>query len=75
MVYGRWDATVKGLNREHASWFEIKDENGELTGRFVGIEGSARPLKEVRLDGNELCFRLPPQYEKHAGDLVFKGKF
>ena len=37
MVYGRWDATVKGLDREYASWFEIKDEDGELTGRFVGI--------------------------------------
>lgn len=75
MVQGRWDATVKGLDREYASWFEIKDENGELTGRFVGIEGSARRLTEVRFDGNELYFRIPPQFEKHAGDLVFKGKF
>jgi hypothetical protein len=75
MVYGRWDTTVKGLDREYASWFEIKDENGELTGRFVGIEGSARPLKEVRFNGKELYFRLPPQFEKHTEDLVFKGKF
>jgi hypothetical protein len=75
MTHGRWDTTVKGLNREYTSWFEIKDENGKLTGRFVGIEGSARLMTEVRFNGNELYFRLPPQYEKHAGDLVFKGKF
>ena len=74
MIYGRWDVIVKGLRREHASWFEFTDEGGELKGRFVGIEGSARPMTEVRFEGDELYFRLPPQYEKHKGDLVFNGR-
>lgn len=59
-------------DRDYASWFEIFDD-GSLSGRFVGIEGSARPMTEVRFDDNELYFRLPPQYEKREGDLVFKG--
>jgi len=74
MISGRWDATVQGLRKEHASWFEFTDEEGELTGRFVGIEGSARPMAEVSFEGDELYFRLPPQYEKHKGDLIFRGR-
>ena len=74
MIYGRWDVTVQGLRREYASWFEFTDEGGELRGRFVGIEGSARPMTEVRFEGDELFFRLPPQYEKHTGDLIFRGR-
>ena len=70
VIEGRWDAVVQLTDRDYASWFEIKD-NGELSGRFVGIEGSARPMTEVRFKDNELFFRLPPQYEKRETDLIF----
>ncbi len=72
MITGRWDAVVKLHDRDYASWFEIVDNDG-LSGRFVGIEGNARPMTEVRFEENELFFRLPPQYEKREGDLIFKG--
>ena len=74
MICGRWDVTVHGLQREYASWFEFTDEEGILKGRFVGIEGSVRPMTEVSHKGDEFTFRLPPQYEKHKGDLIFKGR-
>ena len=73
MITGRWDAVVKLRDRYYASWFEIVDD-GELSGRFVGIEGSARPMTELRFNGNALYFSLPPQYEKREGLLIFKGK-
>jgi len=72
MIEGRWDAIVKLADRDYASWFEINN-NGALSGRFVGIEGSARPITEVTFKENELYFRLPPQYEKRDFDLIFKG--
>lgn len=72
MITGRWDAVVKLYDRDYASWFEIVDD-GELSGTFVGIEGNARPMTEVRFEENKLYFRLPPQYEKREDDLVFKG--
>ena len=72
MITGRWDADVKLHDRDYASWFEILD-NGGLSGRFVGIEGNARPMTEVCFEDNELYFRLPPQYENREGDLIFKG--
>jgi len=70
-IHGRWDAVVRLSDRDYASWFEINAD--VISGRFVGIEGSARPMTEVRFEDNELYFRLPPQYEKREGDLIFKG--
>jgi len=72
VIEGRWDAVVKLIDRDYASWFEIVDD-GALSGSFVGIEGSARPMTEVHFRENELYFRLPPQYEKRDFDLIFKG--
>ena len=71
-INGRWDAIVRLSDRDYASWFEINDD-GVISGRFVGIEGSARPMTEARFEDNELYFSLPPQYEKREGDLIFKG--
>jgi len=64
----------RASGREYASWFEFTVEGGELAGRFVGIEGSARPMAEVCFEGDKLFFRLPPQYERHKGDLIFRGR-
>jgi len=46
LITGRWDAIVHLRDRGYASWFEIRDNNG-LSGRFVGIEGSARHMTEL----------------------------
>jgi hypothetical protein len=73
MISGSWDENVKLRDRDYASWFEIVDY-GVLSGRFVGIEGSARPMTELRFQDNEFYFSLPPQYEKREGLLIFKGK-
>jgi hypothetical protein len=73
-IYGRWDVTVRGLNGYYPSWFEFTDEGGELMGRFVGRVGSARPMTEVKREADEFYFQLPPQYEKHEGDQMFRGR-
>lgn len=73
VITGRWDAVVHLSDRDYASWFEIKAQ-GELSGRFVGIEGSARPMTEISYEEDRLYFRLPPQYEKRDFDLEFIGK-
>jgi hypothetical protein len=74
MITGRWDSIIRKGPREYAAWFEIFEDKGEYKGRYVGIEGSQRPMREVYYKNKELYFRLPPQYEKHSGDLVFKGR-
>lgn len=73
-IFGRWDVTVQGQQGEYASWFEFFQNNGKLSGRFVGIQGSARPMEVIRYQDKTLYFHLAPQYEKHEGNLIFKGK-
>ncbi|MCW4040380.1 MAG: DUF1080 domain-containing protein [Candidatus Bathyarchaeota archaeon] len=73
MVIGRWDVTIHGHQGPYAAWFEITQVNGKLGGRYVGIEGSARPIETIHYEAQELSFQLPPQYEKHKGNLIFTG--
>ena len=71
---GRWDVTIKTETEEFPSWFEISREGTQFKGRFVGREGSARPIDKLVISGDQLEFSLPKQYEKRADDLTFKGK-
>ncbi|MFQ5708913.1 MAG: DUF1080 domain-containing protein, partial [bacterium] len=73
-VLGRWDVTVYDIQGVYPSWFEIKETNGELNGRFVGRVGSARPIRYIHFDGDQLYLSLPRQYEKPMEDLLFVGK-
>ena len=72
---GRWDVTVDDPRGRYPSWFEIDQQDGQWSGRFVGQFGSARPIAQITVEGNQLSFRLPPQYEQHKSDLVFEGSW
>ena len=72
-ILGRWDVTVYDLFGVYPSWFEIEEKDGELSGRFVGRAGSARPIQYLHFDGERLHLSLPPQYEKPVEDLLFIG--
>jgi hypothetical protein len=71
---GRWDVTVKTEKAEYPSWFELSKDGTQFKGRFVGRDGSARPIARIVISGDQLEFSLPKQYEKRNDDLVFKGK-
>ena len=73
-VVGRWDVSVEDPGGAYPSWFEIQEQEGELSGRFVGRFGSARPIADIRFDGEQLRFTLPPQYERQTDDLLFIGR-
>lgn len=74
IILGRWDLTVYDIQGVYPSWFEIKEENGELNGQFVGRVGNARPIRYIHFDGNQLYLSLPRQYERPVEDLLFIGK-
>ncbi len=73
-ISGRWDLTIGEAKDAYPSWLEVTRKDGKLSGRFVGRVGSARPIKQIGIEGNILKFSLPPQYEKMPSDLVFEGK-
>jgi hypothetical protein len=70
-VIGRWDLTVQGLKRAYPSWLEVTLSGSRtLVGRFVGGDGSARPISRVDFKNGSLHFAIPPQWEKETSDLV-----
>jgi hypothetical protein len=73
-LLGRWDLTVQGPDGEYPSWFEIKRSGYRtLVGSYVGQFGSARPVAEVKFDGTELRFTVPPQWEASRSSIVVEG--
>lgn len=70
---GRWNLTLSYDGKEVPSWLEVSHSGlSTLVGRFVFLNGSARPISEVKLKNNEFSFSIPPQWEK-GDDLLFKG--
>ncbi|MEC9115791.1 MAG: DUF1080 domain-containing protein, partial [Planctomycetota bacterium] len=73
-LLSRWDISVEGKTGDYPSWLEVRKSGYKtLVGSFVGQFGSARPISEIRFDGEEMRFQIPPQWENRDRDLVFEG--
>ncbi len=73
-LIGRWDVTVEGPDAAYPSWFEVHQSGYRtLVGAYVGQFGSARPIADVRFDGEHLRFAVPPQWERRTNDVVYEG--
>ncbi len=72
-IIGRWDLTMTMDGEEKPSWLEIRQSGKSLVGRFVFAFGSARPVSEIKMDGELFSFSIPPQYEPGEDDMAFEG--
>jgi len=71
---GRWDITLVMDGKEYPSWLEVQHSGVKtLFGRFVYLNGSARPIGKVNFDGAKFSFTIPPQWESASRDLEFEG--
>src|SRR5215470_20413722 len=68
---GRWDLTLKALDREYPSWLEIAQENGQLKAQMVSRWGNARPLPRVEVSEGKLTFVSPKEEEDRKDDMMF----
>lgn len=74
-IVGRWDLNLDTDDGERPSWLEVKLSGfGTLVGRFVSMEGSARPISEVHFKNNIVFFSIPPQWSNEPNDLQLSGK-
>ncbi len=71
---GRWDLVITMNGKENPSWLEVKHSGFKtLVGSFVGVWGSARPIAEVKLVGDNFSFAIPPQWEQGTDYMSFTG--
>ncbi len=71
---GKWNLKLSYDGKEVPSWLEVKHSGlSTLVGRFVFMNGSARPISEIKLKDDKFSFDIPPQWE--TGDLLqFNGE-
>jgi hypothetical protein len=55
---GRWNLSGTGDAAGQVYWLEVKEDAGKLSGMFLNRGGSPVALAEIRVDGNELVFRV-----------------
>jgi hypothetical protein len=71
---GRWDITLMMNGKESPSWLEVQHSGVRtLVGRFVFVNGSARPISKVNFKDGKFSFTIPPQWEQETRDLEFEG--
>jgi hypothetical protein len=76
-IEGRWDITINVDGKESPSWLEINHSglHPRLTGHYVGISGSARPISRINYSDGKMSFTIPPQWEPENNDLSFEATF
>lgn len=75
-ILGRWDVTVNVDGKLTPSWLEIKHSGIRmLVGRFVGVNGSARPISRIHFKDGVMSFAIPPQWDAEPADLKVEGQF
>ena len=71
---GRWDLELQLDGKTYPSWLEVtKSGVSTFVGRYVSISGSARPISEIKMDGNSFTFKIPPQWWVDQGALIVNG--
>ena len=74
-ILGRWDITIDINGQERPSWLEVRHSGFRmLVGRFVGVDGSARPVSRIHVDSDGFHFSIPPQWQHEDADLFVQGQ-
>jgi hypothetical protein len=74
VILGKWDMTITMDEKPHPAWLEVHLSGFKtLVGHFVGVSGSARPISEIKIQGNHFSFSIPPQWESGNDDMTFDG--
>jgi len=74
-VTGRWNITVQLPDGDFPGWLEIKRSGfNTMTGRYVGSEGSARPISRIHYseENQVYSFSIPPQWKRIDEELHFE---
>jgi len=72
-VDGKWSGTVSTPMGDIPVAYEFKAEGTTLTGTTLGIDGGNVPIKDGKVDGNNLSFNVTLDFGGMAIDLSYKG--
>ena len=72
-VDGKWSGTVSTPMGDLPVAYEFKADGTTLTGTTLGIDGGNVPIKDGKVDGNNISFNVTLDFGGMAIDLSYKG--
>ena len=72
-VDGNWSGTVSTPNGDFPLAFTFKTDAATLTGSMTGPDGSAMPIANGKMDGNNLTFSVDVNMNGNVFSLSYKG--
>ena len=72
-VDGKWTGTVSTPMGDLPVAYEFKADGTTLTGTTLGIDGAPVPIKDGKIDGNNISFSVVLDFGGMALELTYKG--
>jgi len=72
-VDGKWSGTVGGPQGEFPVAFTFKAAGSTLTGTTTGPDGAEVPIKDGKIDGNNISFSVTFDFGGMPFELSYKG--
>jgi hypothetical protein len=70
-ITGKWTGGSDG----GPNWvFNFKSDGSKVTGTMAGSDGTERPIKDGKLEGDNISFSVDSEWQGEAIKLVVKGK-
>ena len=72
-VDGKWTGTIQGPGGDMPVSFTFKADADKLTGTTLGIDGSEVPIKEGKIDGKNITFKVVLDFGGMPFEINYKG--
>jgi len=72
-VDGKWTGTISTPGGEFPVTFNFKAEGTTLTGTMLGQDNSQMPIKDGKIDGNNISFSVTIDMGGYQMNLDYKG--
>ena len=72
-VDGKWSGSVSTPNGDFPQAFTLKADGATLTGSMTGMDGSAIPIKDGKVDGSNISFSVTLDFGGMMFTLNYKG--
>ena len=72
-VDGKWTGTVSTPNGDFPVSYEFKADGATLTGTTMSPDGATVPIKDGKIDGNNISFTVSLDFGGMALDINYKG--
>jgi hypothetical protein len=72
-VDGKWAGSISTPMGDLPVQYEFKAEGATLTGTTIGFDGTSVPIKDGKVDGNNISFTVTLDFGGMSLDLTYKG--